>query len=237
MTENANPSTPDAAETGAAFVAPMKAPSMPDITDLVQGSQGRKEPRSGGMSLGRNAIAAVSVAGLVLLGGGFFAGKAMAAGPASLYDAMQQASSGELPCGAPPANADGGGGGISRLCGGGTPGGGTPGGGTPGGGAGGAGFPGGGFGRGLSGTVTAVTATTLTLETRAGSVAVALAADVAVAKTVAGAASDIVVGSTVQVASTTDASGNRTASRVTLVPADALPGGGPGGPADQSPAG
>jgi len=207
----------------------MKAPSMPDITDLVQGSQGRKEPRSGGMSLGRNVIIGGAIAGLVLLGGGFFAGKAMAAGPASLYDAMQQASSGQLPCGAPPADAaGGGGGGISRLCGGGANlgGGAAPGGGAAGGGG---GFPGGGFGRGLSGTVTAVTATTLTLDTRAGSVTVALPGGVEVAKTVTGSASDVVVGATVQVTSTTDASGNRTASRVTVVPANSLPSGGPAG--------
>lgn len=229
MSENTNPSTPDATEPGTSFQAPMKAPSMPDITDLVQGSQGRKEPRSGGMSLGRNVIIGGAIAGLVLLGGGFFAGKAMAAGPASLYDAMQQASSGQLPCGAPPADAaGGGGGGISRLCGGGANlgGGAAPGGGAAGGGG---GFPGGGFGRGLSGTVTAVTATTLTLDTRAGSVTVALPGGVEVAKTVTGSASDVVVGATVQVTSTTDASGNRTASRVTVVPANSLPSGGPAG--------
>jgi hypothetical protein len=53
---------------------------------------------------------------------------------------------------------------------------------------------------------------------------------VVVSKTVTGAISDVTVGADVTVASTTDASGNRTASRITIVPAGSLPGGFGGGP-------
>jgi hypothetical protein len=202
-------------------------PSMPDITDLVEGSRGRTAPTSGGSGLGRNVIIGGVVGALVIAGGAFFAGRATAAGPATLADAVQQATAGTLPCGTPSGN--GAGGFLARLCGSGT------GAGTPvAGGAGGAGggFAGGGFGRGLAGTVTAVTPTSVTVATRAGSVTVAVPSTAAVSKTVAGSMSDVTVGATVTIASTTDSSGNRTASRITLVPAGQLPGGpgGAGGP-------
>ena len=200
-------------------------PSMPDIADLVEGSRGRKDAPSGGSGLGRNVLVGGIDGVLVNAGGAFFAGRAMAAGPATLADALTAAQAGTLPCGTSDSGA---GAFIGRLCG--TGAGGAPseipGGATGSGGAAGGGFGGGGFGRGLSGDVTAVTATSITVNTRAGSVTVAVPSTVTVAKTVDGTMSDVVVGSTVTVTSTTDASGNRTASRITLVPAGQLPGGG-----------
>jgi hypothetical protein len=167
------------------------------------------------------------IGALVIAGGAFFAGKAAAAGPATLADALQQAQAGTLPCG---TSSSAGGGIITRLCGtgaggtGGAGGAGGAGGGTPGGGG------AGGFGgRGVAGTVTAVSASSITVDTRAGSVTVAVPGNVEVSKTVSGSMSDVTVGSSVSVASTTDASGNRTASRITLVPAGQLPGGFGGG--------
>jgi hypothetical protein len=202
---------------------------MPDIADIVEGSKGRAAATSSGSGLGRNVLVGGVVGAVIIAGGAFFAGRAMAAGPATLADAVQQASAGTLPCG---TSSTGAGAFLSRLCGSGTgTGAGT--GAGPGGAAGnGQGAPGGGFGggfgRGLAGTVKAVTSTSITLTTRAGDVTIAVPGTVTVSKTVAGALSDVTVGSTVTVASTTDASGNRTASRITLVPADQLPGGGGG---------
>jgi hypothetical protein len=203
------------------------APSMPDITDLVGGSKGRAEPpRSGG--LGRGVIIGGVVGALVIAGGAFVAGRATASGPATLAAAVEAAQAGSLPCGTPSgATAFF----ISRLCGG-TQGGGQggagqngqPGQGVPGQGVPGQGGPGG-FGRGVVGQVTAVSATSLTVNTRAGSVTVAVPSTVAVSKTVAGSIADVAVGTDVTVASTSDAAGNRTATSITIVPAGQLQGG------------
>ena len=223
--------TPPGPPTGDGnFVPPLSGgpsgyqpPTMPDITDLVEGSKGRKDKPEGGSGLGRNVVIGGVIGALVIAGGAFFAGKAMAAGPATLADALEQAQAGTLPCGTSSSAA---GGFITRLCG--TTAGGGAGAGAGATGQGGApgGFGGGFGGRGVVGTVTAVSATSITVNTRAGSVTVAVPSGVAVTKTVSGSMSDVTVGSSVTVASTTDASGNRTASRITLVPAGTLPGGG-----------
>jgi len=222
-------SEPTDVPPGGDYVPPLtpaySAPSMPDITDLVEGSKGRKEP-SGSGGLGRGVLIGGVVGALVIAGGAFFAGRATAAGPATLAAALEQAQAGTLPCGTP----SGTGGGaflITRLCG---ANGGTGGTGGAGQGAPGQGGPGG-FGRGVVGQVTAVTATSLTVNTRAGSVTVAVPGTVTVNKTVAGSISDVTVGSNVTVASTSDSSGNRTATAITIVPAGQL-GGGFGGPGD-----
>jgi hypothetical protein len=203
---------------------------MPDITDLVQGSKGRTDKPSGGSGLGRNVVIGGVIGAIVIAGGAFFAGRATASGPATLADALAQAQAGTLPCG---TSDSAGGGFITRLCGAG--GGGVPGG-VPGGatGQGGAigGAPGGFGGRGVVGTVSAVSATSITVTTRGGSVTVAVPSGVEVSKTVSGSMADVTVGSSVTVASTTDANGNRTASRITIVPAGTLPGA-DGGPVPQ----
>ncbi len=224
-------SEPTDVPPGGDYVPPLtpaySAPSMPDITDLVEGSKGRKEP-SGSGGLGRGVLIGGVVAALVIAGGAFFAGRATAAGPATLAAALEQAQAGTLPCGTP-SGAGGGAFLVTRLCGG-TGGAGQGGTGQPGQGVPGQGGPGG-FGRGVVGQVTAVTATSLTVNTRAGSVTVAVPGTVTVNKTVAGSISDVTVGSNVTVASTSDASGNRTATAITIVPAGQL-GGGFGGPGD-----
>lgn len=221
--------TPPGPPTGdSSFVPPLSGgasyqpPTMPDITDLVEGSKGRPDGSSGGSGLGRNLLVGGVVGALVIAGGAFFAGRAMAAGPATLADALQEAQAGTLPCGT--TSGTGGGGFAARLCASGTGTGGTGGAGAT--GQGGAGFG----GRGVLGTVTAVSPTSITVSTRGGSVTVAVPSNVVVSKTVTGAMSDVTVGSDVTVASTTDASGNRTASRITIVPAGQLPGGFGGGP-------
>ena len=203
-------------------------PSLPDITDLIEGSKGRQDQKSG-PGLGRGVLIGGVVGALVIAGGAFFAGRAMAAGPSTLADALAQAQAGTLPCGTP-SGTGGGGGFITRLCASGTGTGAAGGGAAGAGGAvGGGGFGGGGFGRGVAGTVTAVSPTSITVSTRGGSVTVAVPSSLTVSKTVAGSMSDVKVGSTVTVASTTDSSGNRTASRITIVPAGQLPGGFGGG--------
>ena len=205
-------------------------PTMPDITDLVEGSKGRQDKPSGS-GLGRNVVIGGVIGAVVIAGGAFFAGKAMAAGPATLADAVTQAQAGTLPCGTPSTGA---GGFITRLCG--TGAGAGPGAGATGqGGAAGGGFPGGFGGRGVIGTVTAVSPTSVTVDTRGGSVTVAVPSSVEVSKTVSGSMADVTVGTSVTVTSTTDASGNRTASRITIVPAGSLPGapGDGGAPAPQ----
>ena len=217
------PTPPTAGESG--FVPPLASgspsyqpPTMPDITDLVEGSKGRKEPRPGGSGLGRNVVIGGVIGAVVIAGGAFFAGKALAGGPATLADAVAQAQAGTLPCGTSSSAA---GGFLTRLCG-------TGAGGVIGGGAGATGqggFAGGFGGRGVVGTVTAVSATSVTVNTRGGSVTVAVPSGVAVSKTVSGSMSDVTVGASVTVTSTTDASGNRTASHITIVPAGQLPGG------------
>jgi len=205
-------------------------PTMPDITDLVEGSKGRQDKPSGS-GLGRNVVIGGVIGAVVIAGGAFFAGKAMAAGPATLADALAQAQAGTLPCG---TSDSAGGGFITRLCGTGAGAGAGPGAGATGqGGAAGGGFPGGFGGRGVIGTVTAVSPTSV--DTRGGSVTVAVPSSVEVSKTVSGSMADVTVGTSVTVTSTTDASGNRTASRITIVPAGSLPGapGDGGAPAPQ----
>jgi hypothetical protein len=213
-------------EQPAPFVAPTSAvpssQSMPNIADLVKGSKGRKEPRNpGGASASRNLIVGGIVGGLFLVGGGYFAGQAMASGPKTLAAAIQQASTGKLPCGTP-SGTTGAAGLITRLCG-------STAGGAPTGGAGGGFGGGGGFGRGISGTVTAMSSGSVTVQTRAGSVTVIVPGTVTVDKTVVGQLADVKVGSSVTVSSTTDSSGNRTAQRITVVPTGSLPTGGGGG--------
>ncbi|HSN07110.1 MAG TPA: hypothetical protein VLV82_07165, partial [Candidatus Angelobacter sp.] len=179
-------STPPGPPAGdSSFVPPLSGgasyqpPTMPDITDLVEGSKGRTDKPSGGPGIGRNLLVGGVVGALVIAGGAFFAGRAMAAGPATLADALQQAQAGTLPCGTP--SGTGGAGFITRLCGSGTGGGaGVGAGGT------GTGAPGGGGfgGRGVVGTVTAVSPTSITVNTRGGSVTVAVPSTVVVSKTV-----------------------------------------------------
>ena len=233
MTEPTTPNQP--AEDRPSFVPPLaggpsyQPPTMPDITDLVEGSKGRKDAPTGGSGLGRNVVVGGVIGAVVIAGAGFLLGRATSSGPKTLADAFQQAQAGTLPCG----ESTGAAGFITRLCGSGA---GAGNGGGLGGGATGQGGPAGGFGgRGVVGTVTAVSATSITVNTRGGSVTVAVPSDVTVSKTVSGSMSDVTVGANVTVASTTDASGSRTASRITLVPAGQLPGGpGDGGaPAPQ----
>jgi hypothetical protein len=233
MTEPTPPNQPGTPPTSEqpTFVPPLgggasyQPPSMPDITDLVEGSKGRKDTPSSGSGLGRNVVIGGVVGAVLLAGAGFLVGRATSSGPKTLADAFAQAQAGTLPCG--DSGGTGAGALISRLCGSGGTGGGFPGGGFPGGGgATGQGGPAGGFaGRGVVGTVTAVSATSITVDTRGGSVTVAVPGDVDVSKTVSGSMSDVTVGANVTVTSTTDASGARTASRIAIVPEGSLPGG------------
>ena len=224
QTPNNDQPTPVVAPHSAATASP----SLPDIADLLQGSKGRKDPKPGG-GLSRNLLVGGVVGGLVLVGGGFFAGQATAAGPKTLYAAIQDASTGKLPCGTPSGTTTAAGF-VSRLCGSGAgTGAGAGTGGAGGAVGGGGGFGGGGFGRGVSGTVTAISSGSVTVNTRAGAVTVVVPGSVGVFKTVAGALGDVTVGSSVTITSTTDSSGNRTATRITIVPAGSLPTGVPGG--------
>ena len=201
---------------------------MPDLTDLASAPP-RKVRDPGRTKL----VAAGVVGGLVLLGGGFAIGRVTAhSGPASLVEAVQQAASGQLPCGTPSGTGAGAGAFVTRLCaGGGGAGGGLGGfGGGPGGGAGGGGTAGGGggfggggagglFGAGaVTGTVTSVSGGTLTVQTRGGDVTITLPSSASVQKTSAGTLADVLTKSTVVVNTTQDSSGKRTATRVFVLP-------------------
>jgi hypothetical protein len=236
MTEPTPPNQPAADQPAAgepAFVPPLaggpsyQPPTMPDITDLVEGSKGRTDKPSGGSGLGRNVVLGGVIAAVVIAGGAFVAGKAVASGPATLVDAVAAAQAGTLPCGE--STGGGAAGFVTRLCGSGGAAGNALPGGPPGGATGPGGAVGGFGGRGVVGTVTAVSATSITVDTRGGSVTVAVPSTATVSRTVSGTMAAVTVGANVTIASTTDASGARTASRIAIVPAGQLPGGPDGG--------
>lgn len=201
-------------ETGSA--APTSVP-LPDLSDLI--SSKPRRTAGGGWNLRQKLMGVAVVVGLVLLVGGFFAGRATASktsGPATLADAFRLAQQGKLPCGSS-AGATGPGNFIARLCGGGNGFGNGLGNGF---GGGGRFIPGqGGAGRfGIPGTITSVTNGKLTVQTRAGNVTFDLPSDVAINKTVTGTLRDLKNGATVQVTSTTGNNGTRIASQVVILP-------------------
>jgi len=233
MTEPIDPAAPQQPVVPVPQQSPASSYTMPDLTDLDSAPQ-RKQRDPARFRLQSIGI----VGGLLLLGGGFALGHFTThSGPSTLVEAVAQASAGKLPCGTPGTSGAGGGAFITRLCQGGGAGGGLAGGGfgggnaaTPGtgggagGGAGGAGGGAGGlgglFGAGaVSGTVTAVSGSTMTIQTRAGEVTIALPAGAAVEKTTAGTAADVLAKASVVVDTTQDTAGNRTATRVFVLPA------------------
>jgi hypothetical protein len=145
-----------------------------------------------------NYVTAGLLAFITLLGG-FYGGYR--------YEAAKVPSSS---AGSPTASATGGGTGVGRFAGGG-------GAFAGGGGTGGAGFFG---GRGGAGTITNLTATGFTLTTPGGATTkVTFGSGMTVRKTVDGATSDLQDNLTVTVTGQRDASGNLTATAVTIVPA------------------
>ena len=215
-------------------------PALPDLSDLI--ADPGKPPRESRTLSGATPrlYAAGAVAALVLAGGGYVVGHVTThSGPATLTAAVQEAQAGKLPCGTPPANTGGGGataggfargGGagfiVARLCqtgsgtgaGSGAAGGsGTPGAGFA--GRGGAGGLGGLFGPGsVNGTISSISGNTLSLQTRGGTVTITLPSSAKVTKTTAGALSDLANGANVVVTTSQDASGNRTATSIFLLP-------------------
>jgi hypothetical protein len=180
---------------------------------------------------GRIVIAAVVA--LALIGGAFFAGRAMAgsSGPATLADAVTQAQAGDLPCGdtgtAAPAGTP-------------APGGTPPAGGGGGGGAGGAGFMlraicqpdaaqgqgqgqargrggAGGFGGGQTGQVSAVSADSLTLTGPMGETTVKLDGNTTINKSSKSELGSIKTGDSVLVSGARPNSGSA-ATSVTILP-------------------
>ena len=88
--------------------------------------------------------------------------------------------------------------------------------------AGGRGFGGGAgglLGGGTTGTVVSLNGDQLVIQTRAGNLTITLPAGVAIEKTTTGSLADIINGSTVSVASTTDSTGKRTATRIFILAA------------------
>lgn len=226
---------PPAEQPPAEQPAPARAAALPDLSDLVgngspRAREGRKLPPR--LLFGGGAV----VAAVVLALGGFFAGRATASnGPATLAQAVQQASSGKLPCGSTTGtggalltaicNGGGFGGRFGGTGQGGTGQGGTGQGGTGQGGTGqgqngaGRGGAGGLFGPGsVTGTITSVSGTTMQVETRAGTITVTLPASAQITTNTAGSAKDLAAGKSVVITATTDANGNRTAQRVYVLP-------------------
>lgn len=199
-------------------------PAMPDLSDLI--ADPGKPPRAADPR--RRTAVLASVAGLALLAIGVLAGYyAAPRGPATLAAAVQEAQSGQLPCGTPSApaagttgTAAGGRGGaflVARLCQS-TATAAAPG--TTGPVPGSRGGLGGLFGPGsLNGTITSMDAGSLTVQTRAGDVKVALPSTATISKTTAGQLSDLKSGERIVVQSSQDASGNRTATSVFVLPA------------------
>src|SRR5450830_1282672 len=222
MTEPIDPAAPQQPVVPVPQQSPTSSYTMPDLTDLASAPQ-RKQRDPAKLRLQTIGI----VGGLLLFGGGFALGHFTThSGPSTLVEAVAQASAGKLPCGTPGTSGAGGGAFITRLCQGGGAGGGLAGGGFGGGNAatprtgGGAGGFGGLFGAGaVNGTVTAVSGSTMTIQTRAGDVTIALPAGAAVEKTTAGTAADVLAKANVVVSTTQDSAGNRTATRVFVLPA------------------
>jgi hypothetical protein len=180
---------------------------------------------------GRIVIAAVVA--LALIGGAFFAGRAMAgsSGPATLAEAVTQAQAGDLPCGdtgtaapagtpAPGATAPGGGGRaggaggtgfiLRAIC--------QPGGAQgQGQGQGAAGGRGGGFGGGQTGQVSAVSADSLTLTGPMGETTVKLDGSTTINKSSKSELSSIKTGDSVLVSGARPNSGSA-ATSVTILP-------------------
>lgn len=225
--------------------APAAGPQLPDLSDLIDNPG--KPPRDPAGPARTKLYAGGAVAGLVLLGAGFALGHVTAGGgPATLAAAVQDAQAGKLPCGTPSttstqattAAGTGGfrGGGasfiVARLCqadqngggfGSGAGGAGGTGGTAAGSGAGGFAGRAGGLGRlfgpgAVNGTITSLTSTSMTLQTRGGSVTVALPASATVTKTTAGSLKDLGSGMDVVVSTSQDSSGNRTATSIFLLP-------------------
>ncbi|GAC1323802.1 MAG: hypothetical protein NVSMB13_04260 [Mycobacteriales bacterium] len=212
------------------------APVIPDLSEFLENPG--KPPRDRSAGGNRPALVAGAVlGGLLLLAAGFGVGRATAPkGPATLVAAVQQASTGKLPCGTPTANA----GFVTRLCNTGANGGGGLAGQAPGGQAGagqggagqgqagqggaGRGGVGGLFGPGaVNGTVAAVSGSTLTVSTRGGDVPITLPAGATLSKTATASLADLGKGLPVVVSTTTDAAGKRTATQVFILPASAAP--------------
>jgi hypothetical protein len=219
-------------------------PQLPDLSDLI--ANPGKPPRDPAGSARTKLYAGGAVAGLVLLGAGFALGHVTASGgPATLAAAVQDAQAGKLPCGTPsttstqattaagPGGLRGGGASfiVARLCQAGQNGGGFGSGSGAAGGTGGTAVGGGGgfagragglgrlFGPGaVNGTITSLTSTSMTLQTRGGSVTVALPASATVTKTTAGSLKDLGSGMDVIVSTSQDSSGNRTATSIFLLP-------------------
>ncbi len=161
-------------------------------------------------------LAGALAAAVVLLGGGFLAGRSTAPkGPATLAAAFQQAAQGKLPCGS--SGGSGGGGFLQRACSGQA--------GGFGGGAGGAGGRGGGGGGALlgpgsvTGQVTQASASQLTVRTVAGALTLKLNPSTVVLTTTTSGKSALATGARVVVSSTANADGSRVAQRVLLLPA------------------
>jgi hypothetical protein len=194
----------------------LSEPRLPDLSDLI-GDADRQRKRT--LPPRVVVIGAAVIGALVLAGIGFFAGRASAAtGPATLAEAVQQASAGKLPCG----STEGAGGQfLTALC--------SGNGRTRFGGQGGAGQnpAQNGTGRGaggllgpgsVTGTITSVSGGSMQVQTRAGTITVALPSSAQILTNAPGKASDLTAGKSVVVTASTDGSGNRTAQRVYILP-------------------
>jgi hypothetical protein len=159
-----------------------------------------------------------AIVAVALIAGAFFAGRAMAGGPSTLAEAVQQARSGDLPCGdtgtatPPPSGAPGNFGdgfALRALCGQqGTPQNGT---GRRFGAAGGLGF-------GLSGQVVSVKGDTLTLRSPRGSQTIKLGPSTTISRASKGSSSDLKAGDTVIVGGAGRGTTSGAAQSVLIVP-------------------
>lgn len=218
---------------------PLPSAALPDMTEFITnpGKPPRDTPSKAPLYLG------LGVAGIALLAVGFFAGRAVAAGPQTLADALSAAQAGTLPCGTPttPPTAAGGVGApgaggnastflIARLCHGGQGRGAAAG--AAAGAGGGAGFAGGGRGVGglfgpgaVTGNVTSVSGDSLTVQTRGGVVTVTVPGTAKVSVPGVGSVKDIKTGQTVVITTgTANGTSTGTATAVTVLPASGAAG-------------
>lgn len=217
-------------------------PAMPDLSDLITGPGKPPNPTNP-----RTRLYIIGgIAGLALLAAGYGLGHATASsGPPTLAAAVADAQAGKLPCGTPSGStvgvaggtsggtATGGQGGfarngaasflVARLCSNRNAG---PGGSDNGGAGGfGGGFAGrtglgGLFGPGaVNGTITSLSGSAVTLQTRAGAVTISLPASAKVTKTTSGSLKDLSNGLPVEISTTQDSAGNRTATSIFVLPA------------------
>lgn len=221
-------------------------PAMPDLSDLI--ADPGRPPKPANQRTRLYALGGIAALVLLGAGFGIGHATA-SSGPSTLAAAVAEAQAGKLPCGTPSGSTIGTTGGTSGGTSGSGAAGGGQGGFARGGGAsfliarlcsnanagtGDTGGRGGGFGGGfaggtglgslfgpgaVNGTITSISGKAITLQTRAGAITIDMPAAAKVTRTTSGSLKDLSNGLPVEVSTTQDSAGNRTATSIFVLPA------------------